>query len=525
MTEPSEKPVFLTSQKRNWPTLAWERAIRLFFGGNACIAVLVLAMIMVFLVREGAGFFRQNHANLQLYRSAGLEFVEPLRQQEEAHIALSRYLFDLRIRAAEYYTVEKGLERQAVNARLAPIDDYIYEFNDTLDLLQGVVIDLSDIASEIKIAALINEEQQVAAKAAEEGDADQMVPFDFTSAREPLYAFLPVYHELNLQLSDRLLTLATDYQVVWPTPDLALRFERFRELTKDYVQAFPSIERSLREWDGDIPVPSWKAWSSFLTGSQWLTASFWQDCYGVLPLFLGSVMVSAIALFFAVPLGLGAALYVNQMSSPREQSVIKPAIEFIAAIPSVVLGLFGIVILGEALRVASQQGWLEWLPGAPIAERLNALTAGLLLALVAVPTIFTLAEDALQNVPRAFREASYALGATQWQTIRKVIIPSAFSGMLSAVLLGFGRVVGETMIVLLCAGNRIAIPDFTKGLEVFTQPVHTMTGIIAQEMGEVVQGGIHYRALFVVGLLLFVLTFLINYIAQRLARRFRVSPL
>ncbi len=523
MTEPSEKPAFLTSQKRNWPTLAWERGIKLFFGGNALVAVLVLAMIMVFLVREGAGFFRQNHANLQLYRSAGLEFVEPLREQEQTHIALSRYLFDLRVRAAEFYSNDEGLERGEVNARLAPIDDYIYEFNDAIEPLQSAVIDLSDMASEIKVEALIHAERQGAAGGP--GGGVEGIPFDFQSARKPLYVFLPVYHDLNHQFADRLLALVTDYEVDWPTTDINARFERFRSLTKDYVQEFPAIERALSEWDGDTPVPGWKAWSSFLTGSQWLTASFWQDWYGVLPLFLGSVLVSGIALFFAVPLGLGAALYVNQMSSRREQSVIKPAIEFIATIPSVVLGLFGIVVLGEALRVASQQGWLEWLPGAPIAERLNALTAGLLLALVAVPTIFTLAEDALQSVPRAFREASYALGATRWQTIRKVIVPSAFSGMVSAVLLGFGRVIGETMIVLLCAGNRIAIPDFTKGLEVFIQPVHTMTGIIAQEMGEVVQGGIHYRALFVVGLLLFGLTFLINYIAQRLVRRYRVSLL
>ena len=143
--------------------------------------------------------------------------------------------------------------------------------------------------------------------------------------------------------------------------------------------------------------------------------------------------------------------------------------------------------------------------------------------LMAVPTIFTLAEDALRNVPRGFKEASYALGANRFQTILRVLVPAALSGIVSAVLLGLGRVIGETMVVLLCAGNRIAIPDFTQGLGAFFQPVHTMTGIIAQEMGEVVRGSIHYRALFMVGLLLFAITLAINYGAQKLVMRYRMS--
>ncbi len=166
---------------------------------------------------------------------------------------------------------------------------------------------------------------------------------------------------------------------------------------------------------------------------------------------------------------------------------------------------------------------MQWLPGFPIAERLNALTAGCLLGLLAIPTIFTLAEDALQNVPRSFKEASYALGATRLQTITRIVVPAGLSGIISAVLLGLGRVIGETMVVLLCAGNRIAIPDFTEGLGVFVQPVHTMTGIVAQEMGEVVRGGIHYRALFVVGIFLFFLSLGINFLAQKIVRRYRIS--
>jgi phosphate transport system permease protein len=279
----------------------------------------------------------------------------------------------------------------------------------------------------------------------------------------------------------------------------------------------------MEAWDYTLPVPWWQSFTAFVFGRQWLTASFWQDWYGIVPLFVGSVLVGAVALLLAVPLGVGAAIYVNQIATQREQRIIKPCIEFISAIPSVVLGFFGIAIFGEALRALSQVAWLSWVPGFPYSERLNVLTAGCLLALIAVPTIFTLAEDALNNVPRAFKEASFALGASRLQTILKIIVPASLSGIISAVLLGFGRVVGETMVVLLCAGNRIAIPDFTRGLAVVTEPVHTMTGIIAQEMGEVVRGSIHYRALFMVGLALFVLSLGINYAAQKIVRRYRIS--
>ena len=142
---------------------------------------------------------------------------------------------------------------------------------------------------------------------------------------------------------------------------------------------------------------------------------------------------------------------------------------------------------------------------------------------MATPTIFTLAEDALNRSSLRLRQASLALGANRWQTCYKIIIPSSTSGMISAVLLGFGRVIGETMVVLLCAGNRIAIPDFSRGLEIFAQPVHTMTGIIAQEMGEVEYEGIHYRALFMVGITLFMITLLINFLSKKVSSRLQRS--
>jgi phosphate transport system permease protein len=151
------------------------------------------------------------------------------------------------------------------------------------------------------------------------------------------------------------------------------------------------------------------------------------------------------------------------------------------------------------------------------------MTAGILLAFMAVPTIFTLTEDAINNVPRSFKEASYALGANRLQTIWRIILPASLSGVISAVLLGFGRVIGETMVVLLCAGNRIAIPPMSDGLMVVFQPVHTMTGIIAQELGEAENGSIEWRALFMVGLLLFVISLGINFLAQRMVQKYKLS--
>ena len=228
-------------------------------------------------------------------------------------------------------------------------------------------------------------------------------------------------------------------------------------------------------------------------------------------------------LLISVPLGVGAAIYTNQIASNKEKNWIKPYIEFISAVPSVVIGFFGIAVLGELIRNFSQIDLLSWIPFFPIQERLNVLNAGCLLALMATPTIYTLSEDAINNVPNHLKQTSLAIGATHLQTSLRIIIPNALSGIISAIMLGFGRVIGETMVVLLCAGNRIKIPELSDGLGIFFQPVHTMTGIIAQEMGEVVHGSIHYRALFMVGIVLFIISLLINFSAQWILKRSKTT--
>ena len=528
--KPAETPPQFAVKKRRLKLLGLttDDAIKAFFGGNAVVSVVVLALITFFLLREGAGFFGQNRDNLRVYRQAGLEYVDFIRAQQDDHTALTRYLSDLRLRQLNLLLHGQKLPLAAANAALAGFDDFANEFGEAVDPVRALVSELTELATATKTKFILTqdrreERRQLLAEGKREAAAlVKIEEVNFGEELKPLRATLPAFREAS-RLLGRKLVAALDRAPRLPAPDLQVRMDRFKQLTLDYVATFPETERKLEAWDYTQPVPGWQALTAFIFGREWLTASFWQDWYGVIPLLVGSLMVSAVALSLAVPLGVGAAIYVNQIASAAEQRFIKPCIEFISAIPSVVLGFFGIAVLGQALRALSQQSWLSWVPGFPYSERLNILTAGCLLALIAVPTIFTLAEDALNNVPRSFREASFALGASRLQTIIRIVVPASLSGIVSAVLLGLGRVFGETMVVLLCAGNRIAIPDFTAGLAVIVQPVHTMTGIIAQEMGEVVRGSIHYRALFVVGLVLFILSLVINYAAQKIVRRYRIS--
>ncbi len=581
----SPAPFLIQKERTRFFGLTLDECIKAFFGGNATVAVIVLGLITFFLFREGADFFRLNNNGLTVYRQAGLEYVDIMRQEEQDHTALTRYLFDIRIKAfkkmvdapmtaarkekeaamealnkleqssasvtqlagpngpdrlpespelveakGRVAAAEKSIQEivAEANAALSGFDDFSYAYGDAVVPVRGLVSELTEAATAIKQKATIADDraierqQYLDAGLTEKAAEVQVDDIDYGTEVKALTGTLPFYKEEITTFGDELNRIVADLPEL-PVKGFEPRLERFRELTHEYVAGIPANIKRLEEWDYTKPVAFSRAFTTFIFGTDWLTASFWQDWYGVVPLFVGSLMVSVIALFIAVPLGVGSAIYVNQIASVREQRLIKPFIEFISAIPSVVLGFFGIAVLGQALRALSQMEAMSWVPGFPYAERLNALTAGCLLALIAVPTIFTLAEDALNNVPRSFKEASYALGATRLQTIIRIIAPASLSGIVSAVLLGLGRVIGETMVVLLCAGNRIAIPDFTKGITALVQPVHTMTGIIAQEMGEVVQGSIHYRALFVVGLLLFLIALFINFLAQKIVRKYRIS--
>lgn len=480
-----------------------EGIIKGFFGSNALVAIVVLALITIFLFREGFGFFGQNLANMRLYRRAGLEYVDIIRDQAESHAALVRWLNLI------------SLAEIDPNSR-AQLDQFAGKFSETGTALSGLVSDASDQALALREAIVLLEaggEAEVDA-AETESPATPSTPFN---EKESLAALLGN----TAKFENMATTMERDIRpLIGIAPQSLIKW---KARAAEYLNHLPVAVEQLRRWDPSVPISWHRAITSFLFGKDWVTASFWQDWYGIVPLLTGSILVSFVALLIAVPFGVSAAIYVSEVAARGEKSLIKPYIEFISAIPSVVLGFFGIAVVGETVRAVSHLSILSWVPFFPISERLNAFTAGCLLALMAVPTIFTLAEDALRNVPRGFKEASYALGANRLQTIARVLVPASLSGIISAILLGLGRVIGETMVVLLVAGNRIAIPDFTQGLGAFFQPVHTMTGIIAQEMGEVVRGSIHYRALFMVGLVLFVLTLGINYLAQKLVARFRMS--
>jgi phosphate transport system permease protein len=504
-------PAQTPSRARN---LTLEKGIKAFFGGNAFVAILVLALITIFLFREGFGFFGQNLKNLRVYRQAGLEYVDIIRAEGEKHAALSRALSDLRLRQMRAFAEER-LSTQEIAADLALFDQFAVAFSDAAENLNGLVSDLTDEASALK-------EQLIVRPEFSEQEAGVIAAVDRAGAISKLREATPAFENISVAMRAKIGQLLGSAPR-FSDPTTQKLFEKWKSRARAYGAGLPLATQKLRAWSSDRPVPWYRSISSFLFGREWITASFWQDWYGILPLLVGSIMVAIVALTIGVPLGVASAIYVSEVATPNEKRFIKPYIEFFSAIPSVVLGFFGIAVVGQAIRAASHSSLFHGVTFFPISERLNVFTAGALLALMAVPTIFTLAEDALRNIPRGFKEASYALGANRLQTIARVLVPASLSGIVSAILLGLGRVIGETMVVLLCAGNRIAIPDFTQGFGAFFQPVHTMTGIIAQEMGEVVRGSTHYRALFMVGLVLFTLTLAINYLAQKLVARYRMS--
>ncbi len=612
-----------------------EKAIRFFFASNAGLTIVILVLIIAFLLKEGLGFFPGYRRELEVYRIAGLEFVDLSRSNLTAHEQLSSVLnraYFAQINGLCASELKRSQEAAAVfnaysersaathdlivsnlDAGIAPDSEMLATLRQnhaastrkalaelpatphltraeraaliqsiatrevsskddpplvtalaaqyaaaqqthaeplaglrgTLDAFDAAGTDLSALVSEMTVAVTATKE------AIQAGDVLEKNRTTLVAAAA--HAKTPAAREKLL--ADAQTSLAAKTDIDGPMQALMLRKPACIAAHADLRQACagildglpaalsqPEAERLLRvarkaipafmanleqapqrigQWRHDTPVPLTAAIGSFLTGKDWVTGGEWQDFYGILPLLVGSLMISLVALCLAIPAGVGAAIYVNQFASRLEQAVIKPVIEFIQAIPSVVLGFIGILVFGSVLRDISQFDSLAWVPGFPIEERLNIFTAGCLLALMSIPTIFTLAEDALNNVPAAYAEASDALGASRIQTSFRVIIPAAFSGILAAVLLGLGRVIGETMVVLLVAGNRIKIPDFSSGIGAFLQPSHTLTGIIAQELGEVPLGSVHYRALFVVGILLFAIVLGINATAHKFVSRSR----
>jgi phosphate transport system permease protein len=242
---------------------------------------------------------------------------------------------------------------------------------------------------------------------------------------------------------------------------------------------------------------------SNLLSKAWYPVSFEREQFGMIPLVAGSVVVTLVATILVIPFGVTGAIYISELAVPGEREVLKPFIEVLAGIPSVVLGFFGLVVLGPVVKEIFK-----------LDTGLTAMTGAILLAFMAVPTVMSISEDAIRVVPTSYKEASLALGASKLQTIWSVTVPAASSGIVAAVMLGIGRVIGETMAVMMVTGNAAIIPNSP------FDSVRTMTATIAAEMGEVPFGSTHYHVLFFVGLILLVATFLINAVALRvLAKR------
>ena len=619
-------------QKRGF---SCEKAIKFFFASNAGLTIVILALIIIFLLKEGLGFFPGYQRELQVYRIAGLEFVDLSRKNLSAHEQLTSvlnraYYAEINGKCASQmrrsqeasalfnaYTDQTGPTRDLVlsnsQAEISPNPEMLAalkanfdkqklkalaslpttphltaderrdliesiraraiestedpalvttlseEFaaaqqkqaepllamRATIDTFEAAGSDLSSLVSEMTESVTATKEKiqnadilekdrntllAAAASAKDPAEREKLTTEAHASLADkpdvegPIQILLerrPDCVKTHTALQQASAGIVSQLPTTLSQPEAARLLKVARNTWPLFIADLQKTPAEINDWKHDVPVPLFTAISSFLTGKDWVTGGEWQDFYGILPLAAGSLMISIVALIIAIPSGIGAAVYVNQFASRREQALVKPVIEFIQAIPSVVLGFIGILVFGTVLRDLSMLDSLQWIPGFPIEERLNIFTAGCLLALMSIPTIFSLAEDAINNVPSAYAEASEALGASRVQTTFRVVIPAAFSGILAAVLLGLGRVIGETMVVLLVAGNRIKIPDFTSGLGSFFQPAHTLTGIIAQELGEVPLGSVHYRALFVVGILLFAAVLAINATAHRFVNKMK----
>lgn len=242
--------------------------------------------------------------------------------------------------------------------------------------------------------------------------------------------------------------------------------------------------------------------TDYFLGTDWIPTATPSPFFGVLPLIFGTVLVSFGAMLIAVPLALGVAIYMSELAGVRERKLMKPLIELLAGIPSVVYGFFGLVIVAPFVQHVFQL---------PVGE--TALTGSIILAVMALPTIISIAEDAIRNTPMGMREASLALGATKWQTIYKVVIPFSKSGISAAVVLGIGRAIGETMAVLMVTGNAAVMPN-----SIF-RSVRTIPATIAAELGEAPVDGTHYQALFLLGSILFVFTMGISITAEFISKK------
>jgi phosphate transport system permease protein len=302
------------------------------------------------------------------------------------------------------------------------------------------------------------------------------------------------------------------YLELTPQQFAAMDKETLKSLMEVKQEQLDEIPANFRN-DPDAHVNTTE-WRYLLLPHQWSGYDrpeyIWQPVgqiqkYNIIPLFVGTLKVTLIGLFFAVPLAVGAAIYVSQLARPRVREIVKPTIELLSGIPSVVVGFFALLVMATVLqKIFGYQ------------TRLNAFVAGIALGFAVIPVIFSIAEDALTSVPRAYTQAALALGASRWQTAWQIVLPAALPGVFAATVLGFGRAIGETMIVLMvCSASVMSWSIFDSA--------RSITTTIAAEMAEAVSGGPHYRILFMLGALLFAATFISNMIGEVVINRFKLK--
>lgn len=286
------------------------------------------------------------------------------------------------------------------------------------------------------------------------------------------------------------------------------KFERLPQCINRVVDSMPAIiafistkylDKNFQGKQLDIDKISFK---EFFAGREWFPTAQPSAQLGVLPLILGTLWVSFGAILLALPLGLAAAIYMSEIANENVRKIMKPLIELLAGIPSVVYGFFGLVIIVPLIQKTFDL---------PVGE--TGLAGSIVLGIMALPTIITISEDAMRNTPRAMKEASLALGASKWQTIYKVVVPYSISGITAGAILGIGRAIGETMAVLMVTGNAAVIPH------TILEPVRTIPATIAAELGEASNGGLHYKALFALGCILFIITLVINLTVEYISNR------
>lgn len=284
---------------------------------------------------------------------------------------------------------------------------------------------------------------------------------------------------------------------------LGANYENIPACVDDYVSknenviAFFEKKYFQKNFRGRLLDVSKISLSEFLLGREWYPTAVPAAQFGVLPLILGTLLVTFLAILFALPVGLITAIYMAEIAGERMRKILKPVIELLAGIPSVVYGFFGLVVLVP---------FIQQLFNLPVGE--TALAGSIILGIMALPTIITISEDAIRATPISLKEASLALGASHWQTLQRVVLPCARSGIMAAFILGIGRAIGETMAVLMVTGNAAVMPHS------FLEPVRTIPATIAAELGEAPFGGTHFKALFALGIILFIITFIFNSLVE-----------